>query len=148
MFKMLLVSLALASGCAFQYPEPPTPAEQEKAFSAVWDGLYDASQYPRPIVNFDKPNCHDEYGNDGISLPSSPTTCLLGYNGQKDIHILWSGWETSAFAHELFHAYIIDTTPSWLQSEVAGDPNHDDPRWISLVKDKASEWGAPALVTD
>jgi len=148
MYKFFFVVLALVSGCSgFQFPkEPPSADEQETAFTAVWDNIYAAKQFPRPIVNFDQPDCTDDYGTPGIKTPSTGR-CLQGWNGQHEIHILWTGdWKTSSFAHELFHAYIIDTTPSWLQSRIAGDPNHEDPRWISIVKDKASDWGAPDLV--
>jgi len=144
MFRTMLVALALASGCVSAPPDPPTAEEQERAFSAVWDGIYNASQYPRPLVHFDKPDCVDEYGNAGIQVSSG--ACLLGWNGQHDIHIYWTGeWSTSAFAHELFHAYIVDTTPAYLQSVVAGDPQHKDPRWYSIVHLQASAWGSADL---
>jgi hypothetical protein len=143
--RALILCLALATGCAAQIADPPSAEEQEHAFKMVWDGIYNASQYPRPVVHFDKPNCTDDYGNLGIRPPSGGP-CLLGWNGQHEIHIYWTGdWSTSAFAHELFHAYIVDTTAPWLQSVVAGDPQHKDPRWYSIVHEQAGAWGSADL---
>jgi hypothetical protein len=139
-----LVLLLALVGCSSSTPPPPTAPEVEVALEAVWDGVYDARALPRPAVVFQLANC-DVYGTPGIQARAG-SACLLGWNGQDAVHVLWTGdWATTAFAHELFHRYVIDTTPPWLQSVVAGDPQHKDPRWVTLVP-LASAWGTPDLV--
>ena len=139
-----LVFLLALVGCSSPPAPMPTPAQVEDALGAVWDGVYDASAYPRPAVVFQEANC-DVYGVPGIQVRQN-AACLLGWNGQDAVHVLWTGdWATTAFAHELFHQYIIDTTPPWLQSVVAGDPHHHDPPWVTQVP-RAPARGTPDVV--
>ena len=137
--KKFIIFSMVAIGCGGIDNNCPMPQAdftiingEDAAYKIVWNNTYNVTQYPHPWVGWVyQPNlicdvASETSTNAGQALGISWCGQCVGglFDGYFAAVAKPNGYDISstAFAHELFHAYLYDTTGDL-------DPSHTDSRW-------------------